>query len=600
MSIDVLLHSIQRGLFFTHVIGRCPAEHCSFLFSKSANVLDPFATPSRTRPNKFTKNSLSYENEAVEISIPFAGGKIMNPSSNIVSRTFWTSACQWSLLLLCACSLFTGAFGADSDKDGSSKKQPEPKPKGKVFVTKHSGRIGGATMSYTATAGTMLMKNDKDEPNALFGFTAYVDDASDPSTRPIIFAYNGGPGSSSIWLHMGVLGPKRTDLADLESNTRGPFRIVDNEASILEQADLVLIDPVGTGLSRPVGHADGKDFWGVDQDVASVANFIVQYLSEYGRWASPKFILGESYGGMRSGGLSLELLKKHNVALNGVILVSPYLDFASGTAGLRMDDPYINFLPTYAATAWYHNALPNRPPELQPFLREAEAFAENVYAPVLFKGHRASATERHSVLDGLVRFTGISADYWEKADLRIDESRFLQELLRRSGKVVGRIDTRYRAPILRALSETTLFDPFDSAIGTAIVASFNDYYRRELKVDTDRQYVPASDLWKNWDERHQQPDMGDYKVPFANTAVDLCHVLSMNPKMKILIHQGYFDLAVPYRSVEYVLDHLDLPPELRSNIRIEYYEAGHMMYVHAPSREKFKKVSADFINANLR
>jgi len=295
--------------------------------------------------------------------------------------------------LVLACLLATVAspvLGADAPVKTEVTKTEEVKteskvPEGKVSVTKHSIHVGGTTLAYTATAGTMQMKNEKDEPIALFGFTAYVKDGGDIRTRPIMFAYNGGPGSASAWLHMGILGPKRTVLVDVENNTRGPFRTVDNEFTALEQADLVMIDPIGTGFSRPIGKAEGKDFWGVDQDVTSVSNFIVQYLSQYGRWASPKFVLGESYGGMRTGGVSFTLLTRHNVALNGVILVSPYLDVGSGFAGLRVDEPYVNFLPTFASTAWYHNALANRPAELQPFLREVEAFAQDVYAPVLRK-----------------------------------------------------------------------------------------------------------------------------------------------------------------------------------------------------------------------
>jgi carboxypeptidase C (cathepsin A) len=495
------------------------------------------------------------------------------------------------------------AFAADTPAKDAAKPEsakPEEKiPEAKVSVTKHQVRIGATTLAYTATAGTMLMKNEKDEPIALFGFTSYVKDGADIRTRPIMFAYNGGPGSASAWLHMGILGPKRTQLTDVEHNTRGPFRTVDNEFSALDQADLVMIDPIGTGFSRPVGKAEGKDFWGVDQDVTSVSNFIVQYLSQYGRWASPKFVLGESYGGMRTGGVSFTLLTRHNVALNGVILVSPYLDVVAGAAGLRLDEPYVNFLPTFASTAWYHQAIANRPAELQPFLREVETFAQDVYAPVLFKGRRASAAERQKVLEGLVRYTGISADYWDKANLRMDEGHFLQELLRSKGKVVGRVDSRYSGGTIDALSESIRYDPYGAAVAPAIVASFNDYYRQELKVESDRQYVlSGGDVNQNWDERHAQPDLGGYKAPVANTAVDLAQAMTMNPRMKILIEQGYFDLAVPYRTVEYVVDHLDVAPELRANVNIEYYDAGHMMYVHPASMAKFKKTLGDFIVAN--
>ncbi len=243
----------------------------------------------------------------------------------------------------------------------TTKPDDKPIPEAKVWVTKHTLPIGGASLAYTATAGTMSIKNDKDEPVALFGFTGYVKDGGDARTRPIIFAYNGGPGSSSAWLHMGILGPKRTVIADLDSNSRAPFRSVDNEFSILDRADLVMIDPVGTGFSRVVGKGEGKEHWGVDQDVASVSKFIVKYLSQNNRWASPKFILGESYGGMRSGGVAFELLTKHNVALNGVALVSPFMDYGSGGSELLLSDPQINFLTTYAATAWCAAAVQGQP-----------------------------------------------------------------------------------------------------------------------------------------------------------------------------------------------------------------------------------------------
>ena len=474
-------------------------------------------------------------------------------------------------------------------------------PEAKVWTTRHQITIGGKAVSYTATAGTMQIKNDKDEPIALFGYTAYVKDAKDDEqrVRPIVFAYNGGPGSSSAWLHMGILGPKRAVLKDLDPNTHGPFLTVDNEYSMLDQADLVLIDPVGTGFSRAVGKGESKDFWGVDQDIKSVSNFIVKYLSQKGRWSSPKFVLGESYGGMRTAGVAYDLLTRNNVALNGVILVSPFIDFASGSAGLQLDQAYVNFLSTYAATAWYHNAIDNRPAELQPFLREAEAFARDVYAPVLFKGSRATPAEREAVLKGLVRFTGLSAPYWSKANLRIDEGHFLQELMRETGQVVGRIDSRYKGGILNPLAESMKYDPYASAIAPAIVATFNDYYRRELKVESEREYVFVGDVYKEWDNRHQQPDLDD-KVAFPNTSVDLALAMKMNPKMKVLVTTGYFDLACPYGTVEYVVDHLDLTPDLRKNISIDYFEAGHMMYVHPASMPKFKRSLAGFVEANSK
>ena len=474
-------------------------------------------------------------------------------------------------------------------------------PEAKVWTTRHQMTIAGKPLAYTATAGTMQIKNDKDEPIALFGYTAYVKDARDDEqrTRPLVFAYNGGPGSSSAWLHMGIMGPKRAVLKDLEPNTHGPFLTVDNEYTILDQADIVMIDPVGTGYSRPIGKGEGKDFWGVDQDIKSVSDFIVKYLSQNKRWSSPKFVLGESYGGMRTAGVAYELLTKDNVALNGVILVSPYLDYAAGATESQIDAAYVNFLSTYAATAWYHNAIPNRPAELQPFLREAEAFARDVYAPVLYKGSRATPAERQKVLDGLVHFTGINAAYWSRANLRIDEGHFLQELMRETGQVVARIDTRYVGGILSPMAESMKYDAYSSAVGPAIVATFNDYYRRELKVDAEREYAFVGDVGKDWDNRHAQPDVGD-KVTHPNTTVDLSWAMKLNPKMKVLIASGYFDLACPYGTVEYVVDHLDLTPELRKNIGMEYFEAGHMMYVHPASMQKFKRALSGFVEANSK
>ena len=467
-------------------------------------------------------------------------------------------------------------------------------------MTQNQIHIGGALLPYTATAGTLLMKNEKDEPIALFGYTAYVKKGSDVASRPILFAYNGGPGSSSIWLHMGVLGPWRTALEDLEPNTRGPFRLVENEDSILDQADLVMIDPVGTGLSRPVGKAEGRDFWGVDQDVKSVSEFIVSYLHKYGRWTSPKFLLGESYGGIRSGGVAYALLSRHNVSLNGVVLVSPYMDVVGGDAGMGSDLAHVNYLPGFAAVAYYHHALTPQPPALQPFLREAEVFAREIYAPVLHKGIRATASERKAVIEGLEKYTGIKGEYWEKANLRVDEDRFTQELLRARGQAAGRTDGRYKNGSYSALSEKPEVDPYDAAIAPAIEATFHHYFQEILKASPDRPYVTSASLWKVWDYQHAQPNRTDGLRAAGNTIVDLAMTMTQNPRMKVMVQQGYFDLATPYTATEYFLDHLNISPDLRKNLSMKTYEAGHMMYIHPASRTAFKKDLAAFISGNSR
>ena len=483
----------------------------------------------------------------------------------------------------------------NKDQTGQSVAPPQKEPAPETFITRHSIRIGGEEIRYTATAGTLLMRNDAGDPVALFGYTAYTRDGGDKRTRPILFAYNGGPGSASMWLHMGILGPQRTVLDDAAFSTKGPFRRVSNEFSVLGKADLVMLDPVGTGYARLVGKGEGKDFWGVDQDIRSVTAFIVRYVTENGRWQSPKYLLGESYGGIRSGGVALELLRKHALALNGVMLVSPYMDFIAGNAGLRLDEPYINYLSTYAATAWYHNAVPDRPAELQPFLREAERFAQEVYAPVLLKGNRASAAERAAVLAGLHRFTGISEEYWDRADLRIDEGRFAQELLRGRGETVGRVDSRFKGPSINPLAESFRWDPFFPAVGAAIIPTFNDYYREELKVVMDRPYVASAELWKDWDQSHAQPDIDGPKVPIANTAIDLAQAMTQNPHMRLLVQQGYYDLATPYGATDHFLAHLRIPDSLRANISVKLYEAGHMMYVHPESMTAFARDLNAFI-----
>ncbi len=498
-------------------------------------------------------------------------------------------------LLVCLLILLYVTAGADETTTGS-KEKPVETVEPMVFESTGTVTISGKKIEYTATAGTLVMKNEKDEPIAEFGYTAYVQKGSNKTNRPIMFAYNGGPGSASLWLHMGILGPVRTVVEDLGFTSTGPFRRVNNEYSILDRADLVMIDPVGTGFSRAVGDTKGEAFWGVDQDIASVSDFIARYITDNGRWQSPKYLLGESYGGIRSGGVAYYLMSKHAITLNGVILVSPYMDFSAGNAGIKIDLPQVNYFTTFASTAWYHNAVAERPDDLQQFLREAEAFAADEYAPLLYKGNRASDGDRERVLEGMQRFTGISADYWDKANLRIDESRFAKELLRDRSKVVGRIDSRFTGDSISDIAERFNYDPFFPAVGPAFTATFNDYYREQLGVKTDRKYITSGNLWRHWDDSHAQPGTGHYgKIPIANTAVDLNHAMIQNPKLRVLVQQGYYDLATPYGATQYFLDHMDLPDELRSNITAEYYEAGHMMYVHPVSMKKFSQTLAEFI-----
>ena len=489
-------------------------------------------------------------------------------------------------------TILGSASHAADDGEEAEKSQPAPEPWS--TSSEHQLRIGDETVRYTATAGAMLMTNGDDEPVALFGYTAYVvdDDARD---RPLMFAYNGGPGSASIWLHMGVLGPQRAVVADAGFSPAGPFRREYNAHSILDEADLVMMDPVGTGFSTPVGKGETKDFWGVDQDIKSISEFIVRYVTENGRWASPKYVLGESYGGMRTGGVSYYLLNKHNLALNGVILVSPFMEMTTGFAGLGIDLPHVMFLPTFAATAWYHDALANKPDDLLAFMEEVRQFAIREYAPALLAGSRLSDHEYRDVLAGLARYTGLGEDYWGRANLRIDEGRFTQELMREHGLTVGRVDSRFAGDSINKLAENAPYDPFTTAIGPTYLAAFMDYYRADLGVKKSDEYVVSGGFFMQWDWSHTQPDLGGFELPFPNTAVDLEYAMKRNPAMRVLVQQGYFDLATPHFASEYVIEHMDLTEEQRERIDFEYYEAGHMMYVHEPSLVKFKQDLARFV-----
>jgi carboxypeptidase C (cathepsin A) len=498
-----------------------------------------------------------------------------------------------------AVSLLLSSIQLCADDETSPATDQPAEPEARLFTSEHEIQAGGERVRYRATAGTLIMRDDEDKAIAEFGYTAYVKNGSDPASRPIMFAWNGGPGSASMWLHMGVLGPQRTVVDDLQVNGKGPFRRVDNEYSIIDKADLVMIDPVGTGYSRPVGETKGEDFWGVDNDIRSVSDFIARYLTDNGRWASPKYILGESYGGMRAGGVSYDLLTRYSIGLNGVILVSPYMDVAGGggVGVANMAIGYTMTLSTYAATAWFHDMLEDKPEDFKAFLAEVDEFAIGEYLTVLVKGSRASNGERRSVAEKLGAYTGTTADYWLDANFRVREGQFVQELLRNRDQLAGRIDSRFSSFTTNALAEGMPFDPYMSSVGPGFVATFNDYYRRELGVEMDRQYVVSGGLYGDWDRTHRDP-ANNYRSPVADICIDLAHAIIRNPDMKVLVQQGYFDLATPYRATEYFIDQMPLPPELRDNVEMKYYEAGHMMYVHPPSLLEFRNDLAGFVESS--
>jgi carboxypeptidase C (cathepsin A) len=486
--------------------------------------------------------------------------------------------------------------GAGTGADAA--KKPAETPKAEQSATQHSIEIGGKTVNYTATAGTLILRNDKDEPTAAFGYIAYTLRGDvDASKRPITFAYNGGPGSSAIWLHMGALGPRRIVTADAGPTPPPPYRTVDNAYSVIDKTDLVMIDPVGTGFSHAVGDAKDKDFWGVDPDIESMSRFIKQYVTDNGRWNSPKYLLGESYGTTRSAGIVDRLQTQENMAFNGVILVSVAMDIESIFEWPGNDRPCALFLPTFAAVAAYHHALPHQPAQLEPFLAEVRGFALGEYTTALAKGAALGEQETDAVAAKLHEYTGLSVEYIKKAHLRVRESQFTQELLREHHVTVGRLDARFLGPSFDLLGEDSDYDPQSAAISSAFTAAFFDYLHRELKFGEGKTYHVESDaIGGNWDFKHK-PAGFFIALPVANTSLDLAHAMGYNPNLRVLVLNGYYDLATPFLGTEETFDHMVLEKDQRSHVQMKYYEAGHMMYVHEPSLKQFKSDVGAFIDA---
>ena len=520
--------------------------------------------------------------------------------SQIGSGTVRTSLVAGILIM----TLATGAtLAAETTEAPAPAETPKadatPPPTPRSQSTQHQLRLGEQVLKYTATVGWLIMKDDKDKPIARFGYTAYtLDGTKDPARRPITFAFNGGPGSSSIWLHMGVLGPRRVVINDGGYAPPPPAQLVDNEYSILDATDIVMIDPVGTGFSKPLGDAKGTDFWGVDQDIKSVGSFINRYVTDNGRWGSPKYVLGESYGGVRGAGLANHLQSVLGMNLNGLILVSPFFSMVSGDDGIGIDLPHALYLPTFAATALYYDAIADKPASPEAFLAEVERFAYEEYAPALLKGYSIPAEEKQAVAGKLARYTGTTAEFWQRADLRASHVQFLQELLRGRGLIAGRIDARFSGPSLNPLNDVMDYDPFYPAVGPAFTAGFRAYLHSELKFDEADEYVVSGDLYKKWDWKHAQPglDSDDYpQVPMPNTLPDLSMAMTMNPGLHLLVEQGRYDLATPAFALKYNLDHLRLTPEARQRIHVNYHDAGHMMYLNAPAARRFREDVVGFI-----
>ncbi|HLO97429.1 MAG TPA: hypothetical protein VK171_02440 [Fimbriimonas sp.] len=472
------------------------------------------------------------------------------------------------------------------EKPKTDEKKSYPLPTDKPWVvTKH--KLG--KLSYTATVGMMPLNDEFGETQAGIFFMAYTKDGvTDPAKRNLMFSFNGGPGSSSVWLHLGAVGPKRVVLMPDGEMPAPPFELEDNELSWLEHTDLVFIDPVGTGYSRPAKEDGGKKYWSLEGDVESIGEFIRMYLSRSKRWTSPLHLVGESYGTTRAAGLSSHLMGK-GIALNSIVLVSSILNFQTARFHKGNDLPFQVFLPTYAAAAFYHGKSGYK--TLAEALKAAETFAAGDYVLALSKGARLEGEERASVCATLAKLTGLSEAYIESTDLRIDIHRFCKELLRSEKRTVGRLDSRYKGIDANSSTDQPEHDPSMTAIMAPYTTTLNQYLSSVLGWESDTPYYifNPGELWKHW-------TYGDASNGHPDTSECLREAMSKNPFMKVFIASGYYDLATPYFATEFTLDHLGLDPSLRSNIETQYYEAGHMMYVHTDCLSKLKKDISKFLS----
>jgi carboxypeptidase C (cathepsin A) len=488
---------------------------------------------------------------------------------------------------------------AQDDRSREPRPAPAEPPREEWSVTDHTIQIGGQTIPYKASAGTMLLKNDAGEPTGLLYSVAYTrSDVKDSSARPISFLYNGGPGSASMWLHMGAFGPRRIWTVDGEFTPPAPYKLVDNAESLLDKTDLVFIDAMGTGYSRAAGKATERDFYGVDEDAAAFGQFIATYVSRNDRWNSPKFLIGESYGTFRSAVLGNLLQNRYTMHLNGIVLISSVLDLSTLTFAPGDDRPYIYYLPSYAAVAWYHKALKTHPGSLHEFIEEARKYAQNEYADALYKGSALPAAQKAAVAKKLSYFTGLSEEYLLKANLRPTLGQFNVELLRGRGLTSGRIDARFTGYTGNLLAETAQGDPEGPAVGGAFTALLNMYNHDELKIGKDKQYNNRSGGggW-NWTRTAGGGrGGGGGGFPSApNSQNDLAQAMITNPKLLVQVENGYYDMATPFFATEFTMTHLGLPSELQKNIKLDYYNAGHMMYLRDQDRVTLHNNIAEFI-----
>jgi carboxypeptidase C (cathepsin A) len=522
------------------------------------------------------------------------------------------------------------ASPASSGSPGAAQESDTAKPAGKFEPFKPEAKmstgsvvIGGQSIAYQAIAGTLIIhpkgwddvprdpKVEKEESageaepknpsaEASVFYVAYFKTGG--GARPVTFLYNGGPGSASLWLHMGAFGPRRIVTSTDSHTPAAPYKIVSNSASLLDASDLVFIDAPGTGFSRIAGKDKEKAFFGIDQDAYAFAEFISQFLSKYGRWNSPKYLFGESYGTTRSAVLINQLQAERSIDFNGVMLLSQILGFDLSpdrpTGNPGVDLPYQTVLPTYAATAWYHHKLPGQHPDLPALLAEVEQFAMGDYARALAAGSELGSAQRGAIAEKLHQYTGLPVEYVLKADLRIDGGEFRQTLQSDGGITTGRLDTRFSGPDIDPLSQRANYDPQSAALSSAYVAAFNDYVRKDLKYGEGVMFKPSAGLFRTWNWLHQQPGQAQPPVSAeqgANVMPDLANAMKINPNLKIQLHAGYFDLATPYYQGVYEMHHLPIPAALQANIEYRFYDSGHMVYAKDASLKALHDNAAEFI-----
>jgi carboxypeptidase C (cathepsin A) len=472
--------------------------------------------------------------------------------------------------------------GKDSAKPGELKEE--------LVKTQHSALINGHALDYTAVAGTLLLRDNEEKPTASIFYIAYTrSGVSNVNQRPVTFSFNGGPGSSSVWMHLGLLGPRRVLLRDDGTAPPPPYRLVDNEFSLLDETDLVFIDPVSTGFSRAAKPDEARRFHSVESDARSVASFIRLYLTRNTRWGSPKFIIGESYGTTRAAALTGELAQHQRMNVNGVMLVSTVLNFETLGFARGNDLPYVLYLPTYTSAAWYHKRLP---PDLQKLslpevTARAEAFALGDYSHALLLGAALPVEQRRAVTKELARLTGLSEELIDRGSLRISQPRFGAELLRDQDRSIGRYDARYTGYVRDRLSDGPEQDPSFEAVASAFASTFNDYVRAELNYKSDVPYEVLASVQWDWGEPNR----------YVDVAETLAASLTRNPYLRIHVSSGYYDLATPLAAVRYTLNHLQMDPSLARNVTLDTYTAGHMMYLNLADLKKQKADLARFIRS---